>query len=93
MSTINTLITSSNSPNLYETPSKACIAVGWGKSSEKPAKKHDLVGLANLTKDNQLAAESLLDLVNSDIYNPLANATLETVVTSVHAINFVKKSI
>ena len=61
------------------------------------------MGPADLTGDNQLAAaESLLDLVNSDIQvlrvkkkttriDPLAKTKLETVVTSVHATKPIKK--
>ena len=93
-------ITSSNSPNLFQTPSKAFFARSWGKSSEKPAEnKQNCVG-SNKEANQLAAAESLLDLVNIDVKvlkvtptqsDPLANATLESVITSVQPETAVKK--
>ena len=100
MSTNNTTPTPPNSsPCLFWTPSEAFVAGRWGKSSEKPAEKQ-----VGLDKANQLAAENLLDLVNSDVVevlklvatpieplDPLANATVETVITSADAVTSIKR--
>ena len=96
MSTNHTPTTSSNPPFVYQTPSKAFAAGGWVKSSEKPAEKQQ--NFAGSTDKEAAVAESLLDL-HSDVQflkvaseaDPLANAMLETVVTSVHATNPIKK--
>ena len=70
-----------------------------GKSSEKPAaEKQEFAGLEEA---NQLAAESLLDLVNSDVKvlkvtptqsNPFLKApTMQSVVTSPDAVTPLKR--
>ena len=71
-----------------------------GKSSEKAAKKQDFAGLDD-KEANQLAAESLLDLVNTTNVevikvattelDPLAKATMESVTTSPAAVTAIKR--
>ena len=98
MSTINTPTPSSTSPYIFQTPSEAFVAGGWGKSSEKPGEKQqDFAG----SDDKEAAAESLLDLINSSAEvkfqslkpgsDPLANVTMAAVITSPTAINPIKR--
>ena len=99
MSSINTPTTYNNSPFIYKTPSEAFVAGRWGKPSEKPAEKQQ--NFAGSDKQaNQLAAKSLLDLVNTtDIEvlkvalpnDPITDATMEAVITSPHPVNHVKR--
>ena len=98
MSTNNTPAPSNNSSFIYKTPSEAFVTEGWGKSSEKPAEKQQ--NFVGSSAANQLvAAESLLDLVNSDVKvvkvakqsDPLANATMESVLTSPDAVTLLKR--
>ena len=100
MSTNNSPATSNSSPYIFLTPSEAFAAGGWGKASEKPAEKQQ--NFAGSDEANQFAAESLLDLVNTDVEvlkvtptptqsDPLANATLESIVTSPDAVTPLKR--
>ena len=96
MSSINTPTTSNNSPFIYKTPSEALIGCRWGKSSEKPAEKQQ--NFAGSDEVNQFAAESLLYL-HSDVQflkvasgaDPLANATMKSVITSPAAVTAIKR--
>ena len=98
MSTNNTPTPSNSTPCVFQTPSKAFFARGWGKPGEKPAEKQDFAGSEEA---NQLAAKSLLDLVNTtDIKvlkaamtepDSLAKATMESVTTSPAAVTAIKR--
>ena len=100
MSSINTPTTSNNSPFIYQTPSEALIGGAWGESGEKQAEKQqNFVGLDD-KEANQVAAERLIDLhsevqllkvASDNRINPLAKATLESVVTSAQPDTAVKK--
>ena len=98
MLTNNTPTPSNSSPYLFQTPIKAFVAGRWGKSSEKPAEKQQ--DFAGLEEANQLAAESLLDLVNTNVevlkvkptqFDPLSKETMELVVTSPDAVTPLKR--
>ena len=102
MSTLNTPTppSSNNLHFIYKMPSKTFIAGTWGKPGEKPAEKQQgFAGLDN-NKANQVAAESLLDLGNADILkvvqdpvkNPIKNATMKGVISTLpEATNPIKR--